>query len=190
VVSEVSDIIRYGHPVLRCKAAPVKKVNAEVERVVRRMTDALAAASGLGLAAPQVGSKLCVIVYDVGEGPVALINPTVHESKGPEAGLEGCLSLPGLFGEVERPARVTVKARDVHGRPVTIKADDLLARVLQHEIDHLEGVLFVDRVIPETLHWIVGEARQEGEPQRVYTTLDDALKVFEARRASQQEPRG
>ena len=189
-MSKVNDIVRYGHPVLRCRAEPVKKVNAEIERVVQRMTETLTAAGGLGLAAPQIGSKLCVIVYDVGDGPVALINPRLHQSKGAEASLEGCLSLPGLFGDVPRAARVTVKARDTRGRPVTIEAEDLLARVLQHEIDHLEGVLFVDRVIPETLHWVVGEARQEGEPQRVYTTLEDALKVFEARMASRREPSG
>jgi peptide deformylase len=190
MMSGAHDIVRYGHPVLRCRAEPVKKVNAEVERVIQRMTDALGAAGGLGLAAPQVESRLCVIVYDMGEGPVALINPRLHASKGSEAGLEGCLSLPALFGDVPRAARVTVKARDVRGRPVTIEADELLARVLQHEIDHLEGVLFVDRVIPETLHWAVGDGRQEGEPQRVYTTLEDALKVFEARMASRQEESG
>jgi len=185
-MSDVEDIIRYGHPVLRRKAAPVHKINADVERVIERMNGCLAAGGGLGLAAPQVGSSLRVIVYDVGEGPCAVINPRLQESKGIEVGLEGCLSLPRLYGDVPRAARVVIRGRNPQGRPVTIEAGDLLARILQHEMDHLEGILFIDRVNPETLHWLVAEGGQEGEPQRVYTTLADALKIFEARMASRR----
>jgi len=182
------EIVRYGHPVLRCKAQPVHKVNAEVQAIAERMTACLEQAGGLGLAAPQVGSGLRIIVYDVGEGPAAVINPRIKESEGHEESLEGCLSLPGLYGDVPRATRVVVQGRNLAGRPITIDADDLLARVLQHEVDHLDGVLFVDRVNPQTLHWVVGGA-QDGEPERVPTTLEDALKLFEARMAS-REPRG
>jgi peptide deformylase len=125
-------------------------------------------------------------VYDIGEVAVALVNPQIRETKGSEESVEGCLSLPGLYGDVPRATRVVVEGRNLAGRPVTIDAADLLARVLQHEIDHLEGILFVDRVNPETLHWVVGNSQQEGESQKVPTTLEDALKLFEARMASRQ----
>lgn len=183
-MSENDEILRYGHPILRRKAKPVGDIDAGVEAVVRRMLESLECAGGLGLAAPQVGSGLCVIAYDIGEGPETLINPRLEESEGLESGVEGCLSFPRLYGDVPRATRVVVKARDLRGRPVTIEAADLLARVLQHEIDHLEGILFVDRVDPGTVHWLVGDARQEEEAQRVYTSVEDALKVFEARMAS------
>lgn len=187
-MDRAEEIVRYGHPVLRRKAQPVNKVNAEVQAIAERMKACLEDAGGLGLAAPQVGSGLRIIVYDVGEGPVAVINPRITESRGLEEGLEGCLSLPGLYGDVPRATRVVVQGRNLAGRPITIDADDLLARVLQHEVDHLEGVLFVDRVNPQTLHWVVGGTEQGDEPQRVPTTLEGALKLFEARIASRQSP--
>jgi len=183
-MSETNQIIRYGDPVLRRKAQPVKKVTPQVRDVAERMMDCLERAGGLGLAAPQVGCGLRLIIYDVGEGPVAVVNPRIQQSTGLVEAVEGCLSLPRLYGDVQRAEQVVVKATDLRGHPITIEAQDLLARVLQHEIDHLEGVLFVDRVNPATLHWLVGDAAQEDPQQRVQTTLEDALKVFEARQAS------
>ena len=188
-MSDTDDILQYGHQVLRRKAKSVQKVNADIERLAERMAACLERAGGLGLAAPQVGAELCVVVYDIGEGPNCLINPRIHRSEGLEESLEGCLSLRGLYGDVPRATRVVVKARDLRGRPVTIEAEDLQARILQHEIDHLEGVLFVDRVNPETLHWVVGESK-DGEAQQVPTTLEDALKIFEARLASRGRDSG
>lgn len=189
-MNPADEILCYGHPVLRGKAEPVQKVDAEVEAAIERMTTCLERAGGLGLAAPQIGSRLRVIVYDVGDGPAAVINPRLQDSEGAEESLEGCLSLPRLFGDVSRAARVVVRGRDVRGRPIRIEAEDMLARVIQHEIDHLEGVLFVDRVNPETLHWLIGKGGQDEEAQRVPTTLADALKVFEARVASRHRADG
>ena len=185
-MSDFEDILHYGHPALRRKAAPVRKVDADVERLIAHMSECLTAAGGLGLAAPQVGSGLSVIIYDVTEGPCALINPRLRESAGSEADLEGCLSFPRLYGDVPRATRVVVKGRNLQGRPVTIEAEDLLARILQHEMDHLEGILFTDRVDPDTLHWVVAQAGNDGELQQVPTTLADALKLFEARMASRR----
>jgi peptide deformylase len=185
-MSDNDEILRYGHSILRRKAAPVSKTDSAVTDIADRLTTCLERAGGLGLAAPQIGSGLCVIAYDIGEGCDIIINPRIEESDGLAAGVEGCLSLPRLYGDVPRAERVIVKGLNRRGRPVTIEAQDLLARVLQHEIDHLDGILFVDRIDPETLHWLVGDAEQEGEPQRVYTTLEDALKLFEARAASRR----
>jgi len=183
-MSDNDEILHYGHSILRRKAAPVSEIDSEVADVGQRLITCLERAGGLGLAAPQIGSGLCVIAYDIGEGCDIILNPRIEKGEGRESSVEGCLSLPRLYGDVPRAGRVVVAGLDRRGRPVTIEAEDLLARVLQHEIDHLEGILFVDRVDPETLHWLVGDAQQEGEPQRVYTTLEDALKLFEARAAS------
>lgn len=185
-MDETDEILHYGHPILRRKAERVREMDARVGEIIERMTDCLERSRGLGLAAPQIGCGLRIAVYDIGEGPCAIINPSIHKSEGLQESVEGCLCLPGLYGDVPRAARVVVKARDACGRRVTIEAEDLLARVLQHEMDHLEGILFVDRVKPETVHWVVGDADQEGEPERVYTALEDALKVFEARAASRR----
>jgi peptide deformylase len=183
-MSDGNEIIRYGDPVLRGKAQPIKRVTREVRAIAERMVTRLEQAGGLGLAAPQVGCGLRLIAYDVGEGPVPIVNPRIERSTGLVEAVEGCLSLPRLYGNVARAERVVVKASDLHGHPITLEAEDLLARVLQHEIDHLEGVLFVDRVNPATLHWLVGDAERPDQQQRVHTTLEDALKVFETWQAS------
>jgi peptide deformylase len=175
---------------VRRKAAPVGKFDDEADALARRLTACLERAGGLGLAAPQIGCGLRVIAYDIGEGPQVVINPRIARSGGVESSIEGCLSLPGLYGDVPRAQSVVVKGRDARGRRLTLDATDLLARVLQHEIDHLDGVLFVDRVDPGTVHWLVGGSQQDGEPQRVYTSLEDALKVFEARLASRRASSG
>lgn len=189
-MSEVNEILCYGHPVLRRKAARVRRIDGDVQRLIERMRACLERAGGLGLAAPQIGAGLRVMLYDIGEGPRALINPSLERSEGLESDLEGCLSLPGLYGNVPRATRVVLKGRDAQGRPVTLEAQDLLARILQHELDHLDGILFVDRVEPETLHWLVGDSSAQGEPARVPTTIADALKVFEARSAAQRDAAG
>lgn len=103
------------------------------------------AADGVGLAAPQVGVPQRLIVVDAGEGTLHLVNPEVHEASGSEMDSEGCLSLPGLYGYVERYSRVVVAGLDIKGKPRRIVASGRLARVLQHEIDHLDGILFVDK---------------------------------------------
>ncbi|MBI3947914.1 MAG: peptide deformylase, partial [Armatimonadetes bacterium] len=109
---------------------------------------------GVGLAAPQIGASLRVIVWDVGEGVGALINPKITRRSGSQIGPEGCLSIPGLQGEVARPDRVTVRGLDRSGNEVRITGEGLLARCLCHEVDHLDGVLFVDRAHESTLRWV------------------------------------
>lgn len=139
-----------GDPVLREKAEPVADVTAEVRTLIADMFDTMYAEEGVGLAAPQVGIGLRVIVIDPREddvAPLALINPQIVRF-GDEVGRdeEGCLSIPGLKEIVQRPTTVLVEALNPDGEPVSIDADGLLARILQHEVDHIDGILFVDRV--------------------------------------------
>lgn len=140
----------YPDPVLREPAEPVDVVDDAVRKLVRDMIETMHAAPGIGLAAPQVGVQRRVLVYDLGEGSAALVNPEVIHTEGEETEEEGCLSIPGLAFPVTRAAVVRIRALDEHGEPVELEADDLEARVLQHEIDHLDGVLYVDRLDRDT----------------------------------------
>ncbi len=132
-------------PVLRRRAREVRKIGKGILRLLDDLLETMREAQGLGLAAPQVGVSKRVIVCDVGEGPIKLINPVVVRRSGSAVAWEGCLSVPGLLGEVERAEEVTVKGLNPEGRETWIDASGLLARVLQHEIDHLDGILFLDR---------------------------------------------
>lgn len=140
-----------GDPALRKRAEPVSEVGADVRRLVQDLMDTMYAADGVGLAAPQVGVPLRVFVYDVREPDApsgALINPEIVEREGAVKREEGCLSVPGLTEIVERSERVVVRGLDAAGAEVEIEADGLLGRCLQHENDHLDGVLFLDRISP------------------------------------------
>jgi peptide deformylase len=139
------EIRKDGDPVLREKAQKVPKVTKRILKVLNDMEETMYAADGVGLAAPQVGISERLVVIDVGEGPIHLINPEVTETQGRDIESEGCLSFPGLYGYVERAARVRVTFMDRNGKEKRIDATGLLARALQHEIDHLDGVLFVDK---------------------------------------------
>jgi peptide deformylase len=144
-------ILIYPDPFLLKKAAPVSRVDEKVRELIRDMFETMRAASGVGLAAPQLGVGKRVIVVDISPveeevAPLALVNPEIVESKGLAEGTEGCLSLPGVEGVVPRAEFVLVKARDEQGRQVQLTASGFLARALQHEIDHLDGVLFIDRI--------------------------------------------
>ena len=141
----VLDIRRAGDPVLKEKAKPVAKITKTVRSLLDNMVQTMQEADGVGLAAPQVGVSLRVVVIDVGEGIIELINPVIIASEGCETGTEGCLSIPGMYGEVERFTSVTVQGLDRQGAPITVQGSGLLARALQHEIDHLEGILFIER---------------------------------------------
>ena len=121
------------------------------------------AANGVGLAAPQLGILQRIFVYDAGDGFQALINPKILQRKGEQIGVEGCLSLPGLQGDVARADEVVVKGVDQFGKPVRIRGDGLTARVIQHEMDHLDGVLFIDRADPASLHWVTAEEAADEE---------------------------
>jgi peptide deformylase len=141
-----------GSEALRRRAEEIGAVDDELRRVVRDMFDTMYDAEGVGLAGPQVGLSRRVIVVDVreeGTHPFALVNPRILESsRDTDKAEEGCLSIPGVSSVVERPARVIVEGLDENGAPVRMEAEGLLARCLQHEIDHLDGILFIDRISP------------------------------------------
>jgi peptide deformylase len=147
----IREIRMLGDPVLRAPSEAVDEVDDGVRTLVADLMDTMYDADGVGLAAPQVGVGLRVIVVDTreedGEGPLALVNPSIVEASGDtEKAEEGCLSIPGIADIVERPARVVIEALDPEGRPLRVEADGLRARALQHEVDHLDGVLFLDRL--------------------------------------------
>jgi peptide deformylase len=141
-----------GSDVLRRRAEEIDAVDDDLRSLVRDMFDTMYEAEGIGLAGPQVGIDRRVIVVDIreeGSTPFALVNPRIVESsRDTEKADEGCLSIPGISGVVERPARVVVEGLSERGEPVRMEADGLLGRCLQHEVDHLDGVLFIDRLSP------------------------------------------
>ncbi len=134
-------------PILRKKAKQVEKIDDRVKILLEDMKDTMYDADGVGLAAPQVGVLKRIILVDVGEGLLEMINPEIVETCGEEIDEEGCLSLPGVNGEVPRPEAVTVKGLNPQGQEIVVEAKNLFARALCHEIDHLNGVLFTDRII-------------------------------------------
>ncbi len=148
------EIVKFGEDILRKKCREVTAFDEKLATLLDDMAETLRNADGVGLAAPQVGILRRAVVVDVrdGKGTIELVNPVIIEQEGVQVGNEGCLSAPGEWCEVERPMRVTVKAFDRTGKEFTVKGEGLLARALCHETDHLEGVLFTDRVkqvIPE-----------------------------------------
>lgn len=149
-------IVKYPHPVLREKAKPVSRIGAETARLIKRMKEVMVEANGLGLAAPQVGESTRILIYDTldGQGVRVLINPILLAMSGEQTEpKEGCLSMPGLQGVVKRAMELKVKAFDERNRAIVRRAKGLEARVIQHEIDHLDGILFIDRAEPGTLEW-------------------------------------
>jgi len=138
------DIHVLGAPILRQETQLVATVTDELRRLADDMFDTMYAAHGIGLAAPQVGRRERLFVVDVDESPLVFINPEIVSKDGSAKGEEGCLSIPDIYGDVERPARVTMRALDRDGNPFEVEATELLARCLQHELDHLHGRLFID----------------------------------------------
>jgi peptide deformylase len=158
-----------GDPVLREKAAPVEAFDAELATLVRDMFDTMDAEDGAGLAAPQIGVSKRVLVVDTrreeGGGRFALVNPVlVESSRTEERGMEGCLSIPGVSEVVTRAAEVTVEGVDPDGNPLRVTGRGLLARALLHEIDHLNGVLFVDHLSPLKRQMLLRKYRKQGAP--------------------------
>ncbi len=169
---EAIDKIRiYGDPVLRKKAEPVEEFDAELREFAERMVEAMFDNFGIGLAAPQVGVSKRIIVIDKSFGEaendfMVLFNPEILETWGETTMQEGCLSVPGVYEDLTRPERILARYRDVDGAMLKIDADGLLARAIQHEIDHLNGVLFVDRlgtVKRQLLAKTLGEMAKEGD---------------------------
>jgi peptide deformylase len=141
-------ILSDNHPVLRQKTAEVIKINSGVLRLLDDMVETMHESDGVGLAANQVGvSKRILIAVDGDEIIYELINPCCENSEGEEIGIEGCLSVPGKYGEVSRAANVVVTALNRKGQKIRLTAEGLLARILQHEMDHLDGILFTDKAL-------------------------------------------
>jgi peptide deformylase len=150
-----------GSPVLREPSAPVPEVTDEVRRLVEDMFETMDGAEGVGLAANQIGMAIRVAVVDAEGSRLAMINPTIAEASGKAREEEGCLSIPDVYGEVTRPERIVLEATDQHGAPYRLEAAGLLARAIQHEIDHLDGILFLDRLSPMKRRLLVAKYRRE-----------------------------
>jgi len=141
----ILDIRVLGDPILREETSPVGEITDEIRTLVANMFETMYLAKGIGLAAPQVGRRERLAVIDVDDKPFVIINPEIVATSGkPAKAEEGCLSIPDVYGDVERPATVLVRAQDLDGNSFDIEASELLARCLQHEIDHLHGKLFLD----------------------------------------------
>ena len=162
----VLKVRKYGDPILRRKAAAIQSITPEIRELIADMIETMYHQVGIGLAAPQVGIPLRLIIVDddKGGGARPLINPAITARRGSVVAEEGCLSIPGIFAPVERGEWVEVKARDGDGAPVAVEARGLLARVIQHEIDHLDGILFLDRLDTVTRDRIKRKIRKEGLP--------------------------
>ena len=162
----VRKILKLGDEALRKTCKPMQKFDLRLWLLLRDMADTMYKAEGVGLAAPQVGILRRVVVIDVGDdnGLIELVNPEIIAVEGEQAGSEGCLSLPGRRGYVVRPNKVTVRARDRKGKPFEITGAGLLARAFCHEIDHLDGVLYIDKMDHEIFD--DDEEQQTGEEQK------------------------
>lgn len=148
----IYDIVKVGAPILREKAAPVKRFDKKLGKLMKDMAETMYAANGCGLAAPQIGLSQRIVVIDAGDGAGILefVNPVLTDPVGEAVDSEGCLSVPDYEGEVKRAAQITVHFQDRKGDHYKLTADGLLARALQHECDHLEGILFIDKAISLT----------------------------------------
>ena len=163
----IQPIRLFGDPVLRTPAAPVETFDKELRKLVKDLTDTMQDAPGAGLAAPQIGVSLRVFTYWVDDELGHLINPDLDLSEEEQDGEEGCLSLPGLAFDTKRARRVVAKGMNMHGEPVVIEGSDLLARAVQHETDHLDGILVIDRLDAEARKEAMRIIRQQewfGEP--------------------------
>lgn len=142
-----------GDEILRKKSRKVEVIDEKIKVLVEDMIETMYKYNGVGLAAPQVGILKRVVVIDLydNNGPLVLINPEILKEKGEQEVEEGCLSFPNQFAKIIRPAEVTVKYQDLDGKEVKLKAKELLAQAISHEVDHLDGILFVDKIIPGTL---------------------------------------
>jgi len=158
-------VVKIPAEVLRQVAPEVTKISKKTLMLIDDMMKIMRKANGVGLAAPQVGILQRVIVISPdGMKPAALINPKIIKAEGEQIGQEGCLSIPGLYGDVKRASYVEVEATDRRGRELVYELEGMPARIVLHEIDHLDGILFIDKVIQETLHWMHPEG-SEGQAE-------------------------
>ncbi len=187
------DIRICGDPVLRRKAKKITEVTDELIELFENMAETMDRSNGVGLAAPQVGESIRAVCVreladdEESEGTLhCLINPRIIERDGEQEGMEGCLSLPTLYGTVIRNATVVAEAENLSGETVQIEGEGLLARALQHEIDHLKGVLFVDRVDRDTLKWMVPDEDDEDGYRMDPTTFEDSIERFDRLRKARE----
>jgi len=167
----------FGDPVLKQKAKDVTEIDGQLARFVETMVDTMYEAAGVGLAAPQVGVQKRMFTFDVGEGPQVLINPEVAEATGEWTYEEGCLSIPGFHFEIVRPKVVTMTGIDLDGNEVVIEGDELLGRVFLHELDHLDGVLMLDRLDPDERKRALRELREVDLREAGLERLDDVRRL-------------
>jgi len=167
----------FGDPVLKQRAKDVTDIDGQLARFVDTMVDTMYEASGIGLAAPQVGVQKRMFTFDVGEGPQVLINPEVAEATGEWAYEEGCLSIPGFHFEIVRPKAVTMTGVDLDGNEVVIEGDELLGRVFLHELDHLDGVLMLDRLEPDERKRALRELRDIDLREAGLERIDDVRRL-------------
>ena len=175
----ILEIVKCGHPVLREKGKTIPHATPEIRQLAADMTETMYAANGVGLAAQQVGHALMLAVIDVSQSeqpsglwldgkpqnipdrmPLVFLNPRITHTEGEEASEEGCLSVPEVTATIRRAARVRIQAHDLDGKPLAIEATGLLSRALQHEIDHLNGILFMDRMDPATRVSLSGKIKK------------------------------
>lgn len=135
-----------GDPILRKKSREITEINLRIKELARDMLDTMYHAEGVGLAAPQVGILRRIVVIDIGEGPIVMINPEIIETNGLQVGPEGCLSVPNVTEELERPNEVKVEYLDLEGKKQVLVGQELLARAICHEVEHLDGMLFIDKL--------------------------------------------
>ena len=138
------NIRTYPDPILREKSMPITVFNEGVKKIATSMRNFIQRLNGIGLSAPQIGVSERIILADAGQKPIFIVNPEIVETKAEETFEEGCLSIPGTFIQIIRPSAITIKGYDLEGKEIQFKAKDLLARVIQHEVDHLDGRLIID----------------------------------------------
>jgi peptide deformylase len=175
------EIRTYGDPVLKSQSLAIENIDDKLVRLTDAMFDIMYEAPGIGLAAPQIGVQKQLFVYDIGDGADVLINPVVVESSGEWVYEEGCLSIPGLYVEMVRPKEILLKGINIDGEEVSVEADELLSRLFQHELDHLNGVLMFERMTPDQRTEALAEYR------RLTDALDDASGARE--KIKSQEPK-
>jgi len=168
------DLHLLGSPVLRARSEEVAAVDDEVRRLIDDLFETMDAAKGIGLAANQVGVPRRVAVVDVDGDRFPMVNPVIRAAEGRSRAEEGCLSIPDVYGEVTRPERVVLDALDRDGRPYTREADGLLARAIQHEVDHLDGILFLDHLSPLKRQLLVARWKREHKGEGLTKTLGPA----------------
>ena len=165
----IHKVITAENPILRRKAKKIHRFDPSIQKLAEDMFETMHAALGVGLAAPQIAQSIRIFVAEFEDHKVAMVNPEIVKAEGEVLGIEGCLSIPGYIGEnIRRAEKIVVKGQDVRGKAIKVNAEGWFARVLQHEIDHLDGILFLDRLDrPEDLR----EVREEDEEELKETAV-------------------